>query len=703
MSTTRMFLLLFTLASGPALFAAAAPAGRVSGMVRSAGGAEVAGAQVRIEGPALARLENSNIIQKIRPPGRYQLSVPPGSYELWATAPDFEDAKVRLTVADGEALVRDFELQPMARPPYRVETLPLPRGMIGEVSGVSFTPRGTLAVSTRRGEVWMRAADGARWWRFASGLYEGFGIVAESESSVVVIQRPEFTRLRDTDGDGTADRYETLADDWGITGSYHEFTYGLVRDGAGNFYAASGMAQFRGAGEFRWVRGPLQADQFVPWTGAGQAPDGHRSVARYQGWAFQVTPAGKQIPFAFGFRQPLGLGVSPDDELFISDCPGAWVPTATFTHVERDTFHGHPDGLKWHPEFKDKKLTGAELTALRRPPSVYLPRGTLGTSPGQPVWDTTGGKFGPFAGQVFMGDVSSLIVRIDLEKVAGAWQGAVFPFLRGQGLRIGGMHNAFGPDGALYVGQTVRGWMSTEGNEGVQRVAWTGENPAEIHTLRLAERGFTVRFTAAMDAAAGEARHYQVRRFRYLHHALDGSLRTDEVAVPITRAALDATGRSLALELLELQPDHVYELTVANTARTRDGRALLNPIAFYTLNRTLAGETRPGPSKLTAAAAAPLQPGDAARGAEVYRLNCLVCHQADGKGSKQAGTPDYTLAGGPLTKTDAELLAIITDGKPPTPPGVVPMPPWGNVLPAQSIRDVLAYLRATFQPPAQPR
>ncbi|MBL9200617.1 MAG: c-type cytochrome [Opitutaceae bacterium] len=690
---------LIALAGAAKLPAASAPVGRVSGAVRAADGAEIAGAQVRIEGPTLARLENSNIIQKVRPPGRYQLNVPPGSYELWATAPDFEDTKVTLTLADGETLTRDFALQPLARPPYRVETLALPRAMVGEVSGVAFTPRGTLAVTTRRGEVWMRAADGPRWWRFAAGLYEGFGLVAESESSVVVIQRPEFTRLRDTDGDGVADRFDTLADGWGITGSYHEFTYGLVRDGRGNFYAASGMAQFRNAGDFRWVRGPLKPDQFMPWTGSGPVPDGHRSVAQYQGWAFQVTPAGQQIPFAFGFRQPLGLGVSPDDELFISDCPGAWVPTATFTHVERDTFHGHPDGLKWHPELKDKKFTPAELTALRRPPSVYLPRGTLGTSPGQPVWDTTGGKFGPFAGQVFMGDVSSLIVRIDLEKVAGAWQGTVFPFLRGQGLRIGGMHNAFGPDGALYLGQTVRGWMSTEGNEGVQRIAWTGETPAELHTVRLAERGFALRFTTAMQAAPEVA----VRRFRYLHHPLDGSLRTEEVAVPVTRAALSADGRALSLELLETQPGYVYELALAKSARTRDGRALLNPIAFYTLNRTLAGETQPGPTQLKVAAAAALQPGDVTRGAEVYRLNCLVCHQADGKGAKQVGTPDYTLAGGPLTKSDAELLAVITDGKAPTPPGVVPMPPWGNVLPAQSIRDVLAYLRATFQPAPPPR
>lgn len=680
--------------------AATEPTGNISARVRKAGSdAPVPLAQVKLEGPTLARYENSNLIQKLKPEGRYQFKVPPGRYDLWVTAPDFEDVKVRLDLSAGGTIERDIELQPLQRSPYRVETLELPQQMIGEVSGVAFTAKGTLVVTTRRGEVWMREQPGGRWHRFAHGLYEGFGVVANSESDVVVIQRPEFTRLRDTNGDGVADDFETIADGWGITGNYHEFSYGLARDSAGNLYGGSGMTSYRQSNDTKWVRGPLKADQFIPWTGTGPVPDGHRSVALYQGWALQATPDGRTVPFASGLRQPLGIGVSPKDELFISDCPGAWVPTATLIHVEKDAFYGHPDGLKWHPELKDRKMTGEQLTALRRPPSVYLPRGTLGTSPGQPVWDVTAGKFGPFRGQMFMGDVSSLLVRIDLEQVAGAYQGAVFPFLRGQGLRIGGMHNAFGPDGALYIGQTVRGWMATEGNEGIQRVVWTGENPTEIHTLRLADRGFVLTFTETMGMAAGEPRNFQIRRFQYHHHPLDGSLRANEAEVPVTAARLAPDGKSLEIELLEVQPTFVYELIVAKNVVSRAGRSLLNTTAYYTLNRTKSGATTPGPSRLTAATHAALLPGDAGRGAEVFRLNCMVCHQTDGKGSKQAGTPDLTQPGGPLTKSDDALIAVITDGITPIPPAVTPMPPWGNVLPPQSIHDVLAYLRVTFRSP----
>jgi hypothetical protein len=255
-------------------------------------------------------------------------------------------------------------------------------------------------------------------------------------------------------------------------------------------------------------------------------------------------------PFASGFRQPLGIGISPQDELFVTDVSGAWVPTSTLMHVEKDGFYGHPDPLKWHPQFKDRRLTIEELQAMRRPPTVYLPRGLMGASPGQPLWDTTGGKFGPFQGQMFMA-MSRIADSRGRREGRGRLPGRAFPFIRGHGLRLGGMHHGFGPDGALYLAETVRGWMSTEGNEGIQRVSWTGENPVEIHTLRLTEKGFALRFTEPMTGSAALTAHWQIRRFQYNYHPLDGSLRTLEADVPVTAAKLSGDGRALDLELLE--------------------------------------------------------------------------------------------------------------------------------------------------------
>jgi cytochrome c553 len=690
-----LFGFLALLTAGLALAAAPAPA-RLSGRIVSEGGSLARLAQVRVEGPALAGRENSQVIQRAGPDGTFQISLPPGTYDVWATAPDHEEATFRLEVAAGSTLHREVRLSALRRTPYRVEAVALPRTMIPEISGVAFTPRGSLVVTNRRGEVWMRHVGGERWSRLAHGLHEPFGVVAADETDVFVIQRPEWTRLRDLDGDGVAEIRTTVADHWGITGSYHEFTYGLVRDRAGNFYASSGLCSFGRGVELPWTRGPLRTAQYLPWPGPGAVPDGHRSVAEFQGWAFQIAPDGTFTPWASGFRQPLGVGLSPDDELFISDCAGAWVPTSALIHVERGAFHGHPDSLKWHPELRDRGLSAAEVSRLRRPPAVYLPRGLMGTSPGQPVWDQTGGRFGPFTGQVFLGDVSAVLMRIDLEKVGGSYQGTAFPFLRGQGLRLGGMRHAFGPDGALYLGQTVRGWMPTGGNEGLQRITWDGSPPVEILTQRLAERGFVLTFTEPMGAAATEARHYRARRFRYDHHALDGSLRREETEVPVTTARLEPDGRRLHLELAEVQPGFVHELTVAPAVTSVGGEPLLNRVSYYTLNRLVDGTTVTAPSKLLATAETALGPGDPRAGAELYRLHCATCHGADGKGSLAAGTPDYTGARGLRTRSDAELAQIVTEGRLPEPPAVNPMPPWGNVLTAQAIRDVVAYLREAF-------
>lgn len=683
------------ISTGLALAAAPAPA-RLSGRIESESGGPARFAQVRVEGAALAGRENSQVIQRVGNDGTFQVSLPPGAYEIWVTAPDHEEATFRLEVASGATVNRDVRLPALQRSPYRVETVALPRTMVPEVSGVAFTPRGSLVVTNRRGEVWIRHADGGRWRRLADGLHEPFGVVAADETDVFVIQRPELTRLRDLDGDGVAEIRTTVADHWGITGSYHEFSYGLVRDRAGNFYASSGLCSFGRGVELPWPRGPLRTEQYLPWAGAGAVPDGHRSVAEFQGWAFQIATDGTFRPYASGFRQPLGVGLSPDDELFISDCAGAWVPSSVLIHVERGAFHGHPDSLKWHPELKDQRLSAAEVSRLRRPPAVYLPRGLMGTSPGQPVWDQTGGKFGPFTGQVFLGDVSAVLMRIDLEKVGGAYQGAAFPFLRGQGLRMGGMRHAFGPDGALYLGQTVRGWMPTGGNEGLQRIAWDGTDPVEILSQRLTERGFVLTFTVPMGAAAAEARHYRCKRFRYDHHPLDGSLRREETEVPVTTARLEPDGRRLFLELAEVQPGFVHELTVASAVTSAGGEPLLNRVSYYTLNRIADGTSVAGPSQLVASAETALRPGDPRAGADLYRLHCATCHGADGKGSLTAGTPDYTGARGLRTRSDKELARIIAEGRLPEPPAVNPMPPWGNVLPAQAIRDVVAYLREAF-------
>lgn len=86
------------------------------------------------------------------------------------------------------------------------------------------------------------------------------------------------------------------------------------------------------------------------------------------------------------------------------------------------------------------------------------------------------------------------------------------------------------------------------------------------------------------------------------------------------------------------------------------------------------------------------------KGAEVYGGTCIACHGEKGKG-EIPGMPDFTSSKGPLTQSDAILLDHIINGFE-SPGSDMAMPELGGDedLTEQDIKNVIVYLRATFQP-----
>ncbi len=595
---------------------------------------------------------------------------------------------------------------------YRIENVTLPPALKGGIAAVTFTPRGSLVIATRLGEVWIRAADSARWQRFTRGLDEPMGLVADSESTLFIAHRPEVLRARDTDGDGTADTFDTLGAKWGLSQNYHEFFFGLARDRAGNFYGQPSL-------DSTITRDRAEADAYptLPTRGPRDLthvlePAGHRSETPWRGWIVRIAPDGTFTPVASGFRQANGMGVSPEGELFVTDNQGDYKPATGLLHVAPGDFHGHAASLKWESGYDRAALSTEKLFQRLKTPAVVFPHGPMGNSPGEPVWDLSRGKFGPFAGHVFVGDYSRLMVRATLEQVAGAWQGACFPFLgrnelapyvTGARYKAGGTRAAFGPDGALYVAATA-GWGA--GEDGLQRIAWDGTASPDLHAVTLTDRGFRVSFTQPIDRTQLAApASYELTRFRYYYHVKYGSPWVDEAKVAVTAAHAAADGRSVELVLAELQPGFVYELSVP-TLRAASGEPLANPLAYYTANRlrdgarTVGGTTRlpqPGETSL-GAKEAPGETNNAptaallAAGEKVYRFYCVACHQPDGRGLPvPGGAANFVDDKSRLAKSDAELLKIIADGK-----ESAAMPAFGAIINANQRRAVLAYIRATF-------
>jgi len=569
---------------------------------------------------------------------------------------------------------------------YRLETVELPAAMAPEVSAVAFSPEGELFVANRAGDIW-RADKNARNWRlFATGLHEPLGLLVDSSRVAYVVHRPELARLEDTDGDGRADRFTTINETWGLTGNYHEFAYGLRRDKEGNFVGSLGLDS-GGEREFQTIgltRGTLVKDRVRNET--------QWSLIPYRGWSFKVTPSGEFVPWSYGFRQPSGIGVSPEGEVFSSDNQGDWVASSGLIHHKQNHFYGHPGAMKWLPGGPPAIASAEEMGRMRTPPAVILPHGALGGSPGEPVWDQTGGKFGPFTGQVFIGDFSKLISRIFLEKIDGEYQGAAFPFLREASLRQGNMRLAFSPDGVLYVGQTSRGWGV---GDGLQRIVWDGKAPIEIQSVRLLDQGFALDFTVPLNATeAAKPANYRLKRFRYLYHEKYGSPRIDETPVAIEAVRVAADARRVELTLRSLEPGYVYEFQLESLTAAAGG-FLKNPTAFYTANRLRNGQRFTGPltQPLLAPAEAALAQGiNLEAGQTVYRTYCMACHQEDGRGGGTAAA-DFVGDRTRLGKSDAELLRSIRLGFEAT-----GMPPFGAILSEQQINDVLGYIRESFDP-----
>ncbi len=85
--------------------------------------------------------------------------------------------------------------------------------------------------------------------------------------------------------------------------------------------------------------------------------------------------------------------------------------------------------------------------------------------------------------------------------------------------------------------------------------------------------------------------------------------------------------------------------------------------------------------------------GDPAKGKIIYERSCMACHGPQGKGDGPTGkvlvppAADFTSAAS-KKKSDADLLKIIENGKPPT-----AMVAWKGLLSDQDIQHVLAYVK----------
>jgi mono/diheme cytochrome c family protein len=435
--------------------------------------------------------------------------------------------------------------------PYVIDTLTLPFenpwNALLFTAGHDFFRDGTAAICTLHGDVWTvsgidRELKQLRWRRYATGLSQPLGLKIVDDR-VYVINRTQLTRLHDHNGDGEADQYECFNNDNFTTPGSHDYVTCLETDQAGNFYyihARTGVMKI--------------------------SPDGKRSES-----------------IADGFRNPNGMGVSPDGTVTAAPQQGQWTPQSSLIVVRQGGYYGY-GGPRTSPE----RPSGWDL------PMCFIPH-TMDNSGGGQVW-VQSDRWGPLAGRMLHLSYGQCRILLAVEEESSGGeiiQGGVIEFPTTPGdFESGIMRGRFRPqDGQLYV-SGLRGWQTRAIRDGCfQRVRYTGgpvHLPTEVKTY---QNGIQLTFTEPLDPdTATDPDNYFVSQWNYLWSAAYGSpdfsverpqeQGRDEVAV--VSATLLEDGRSVFLEMLDRRP--VNQMVIDYALQSAAGQSFRGKYA-HTINR----------------------------------------------------------------------------------------------------------------------
>ncbi|MCE9546829.1 MAG: discoidin domain-containing protein [Planctomycetia bacterium] len=445
-----------------------------------------------------------------------------------------------------------------AAPGYIMESIPSPFPGC-RPSDIAFSDDDTMyAIAMTQGQIWRTRTpppghpQQVRWQRFASGLFHPIGL-AIVDGHVYVAQKPEITELIDRDGDGVVDHYRTVATGWGLSTGWHEYTFGLAVDPQKNLWFALNTGHF-------W---PPEHD-----TGA------LCKRGRWRGSVLRVAHESEKLEVAAtGCRVPNGVTLGPGGNIFYTDNQGDWIPNCKLACVTPGRFYGHPEDP---PNMLPAGSTPDGRTA------VWLPY-DLSRSTSGPVHDRTGGTWGPFADQLFVGDVgygaNTGIMRVALEKIEGEYQGACFKFIDGQPLGCERMK--FGPDNLLYIASL---------SSGLIRMSYTAKSPPlalqAIH-IRPRGQGFVVQLTKPLAVETKlDPKTIHMKHFHFQYWRTYGSPHIDEKTVSVEAVEMSADRTKLTLTLpVEAWPTGmVYEMNLGQLTGA-DGEKLLHNEAWYTVQR----------------------------------------------------------------------------------------------------------------------
>ncbi|MFK7981688.1 MAG: family 16 glycoside hydrolase [Saprospiraceae bacterium] len=430
-----------------------------------------------------------------------------------------------------------------------------PATFLPKVGGLDVFPDGRVAVSTWDSEGAVYIVDNAdsgdpakmTATKIATGLAEPLGLkIVDNE--IYIMQKQELTKLVDNDKDGLIDEYQTVCNAWDVTANFHEFGFGLAyKDG--HFYAT---------------------------LATGILPGGASALnqPKHRGSAVKISKETGAIEFvANGLRTPNGIGVGVDEEIFIADNQGDWLPSSKIVHISKDAWFG-------------SRSVDFEGTAnlKEKLPVVWLPQDEIGNSPTTPSYINDG----PYKGQLIHGELTHGGIKRDfVEKVNGEYQGCVFRFI--QGLEAGVNRLVWAPDGSLYIGGvgSTGNWRQNDKLfYGLQRLKYNGKSTFEMLAVRAKSNGVEIEFTEPLQEGQGwNEADYDIQQWRYEPTANYGGPKLDLANMDILSVNVSDDRKKVFLELAGMKENHLIYVHLLNPYVSAEGHSLWTSEAWYTMNQ----------------------------------------------------------------------------------------------------------------------
>jgi len=397
-----------------------------------------------------------------------------------------------------DKIVTEGKVSTDDKAPYATDVATLPTNNPWKANlrfgGFDFIDDDTAALSAWNGDVWtVKGLKGdwkkLTWQRIAAGMFEPLG-VKYVKGHLYVNGRDQITELIDLNGDGEIDQYKVFNRDVLVTENFHEFTFDLQTDKAGNFYFSKASPVRSGGRGF---------DKILPNNGT----------------IMKLSPDGKKLEVvATGLRAPGGLGIGPNGQVSAGENEGTWEPACKISLVQASDL---PVFFGCEPSRqeigKDKPYTE---------PLCFLPMDTDNSS-GSQVWVPEGVKFGVKAGEmIHLSYGTSSVFRVLPQMVGDKLQGGAtkLPIK----LQSSAMRARFAHDGSMYV-LGFRGWQTNAATEcAFQRVRYTGKPIPNPEKYENTKTGVRLQFAQPIDEeVAKDLSSYSVSRWNYVRCEQYGS------------------------------------------------------------------------------------------------------------------------------------------------------------------------------------